>query len=367
MTDLDVLLANAREADPGDRINYRDAIATHGELAIDAMADWLSDPRLAAFAIRVLQRIGDAAGDRQAVVDVLRAVDRAELPRHLVGDLDRALGALGASQPLSGARRSITGPATAYGSRGTPGVPGRGYWVMRTSQWERPYIWTEARQGRLRQGWGLTDDQNLEVIATALRRGEPLNESQQQARRALRMLASWDHGMRFGDVVVTPHLPELGRLSVFRVIGSYTWSPDKPLNFGDRFGHLLPVELLAADIDRYGPNVSSGLRAILGVQTRLYNISGYGGDVERLIGGDVSDDRWGELWTEAEYERLFGRFPPDEPRPSDDQIDDLAAELGRTRDAVSWQWGDGASYAAGGSASTTSQPLKGWLDRKVET
>jgi hypothetical protein len=73
--------------------------------------------------------------------------------------------------------------------------------------------------------------------------------------------------------------------------------------------------------------------------------------------------RWSELWQEHEYELLFGRFPPTGTRPSDQQLSMLAAELGRTFDAISWQWGDGASYATGGSASTTSEPLKAWLDK----
>jgi hypothetical protein len=284
MTDLEAALRNAREADPGDRITFRDSIAVHGEFAIEAMADWLSDSRLAAFAIRVLQRIATVPADRQAVVDILRAVDRAELPSHLIGDLDRAVVSLGASQPAGAVRRSNARRAGPNQSPGTPGEPGRGYWVMRTSPWERPYIWAEGQHGRLRQGWGHAEDQNLEVIASALRRGEPLSEKQQEARRALRMLASWDHSIQYDDVVVAPNLPELGRLSVFRVVGSYRWAPDKPLNFGDRFGHLLPVEMLSGDIDRQGPRVSDGLRAILRVQTRLYNITGYGGDVELLLG-----------------------------------------------------------------------------------
>lgn len=202
------------------------------------------------------------------------------------------------------------------------------------------------------------------MIAATLRRGDSLSEAQQEARRALRMLASWEQGMRFGDVVIGPNLPEYGRLSIFRVAGSYEWSPGPPLRFGERFGHVLPVEVLVGDIDRHAPEVSVGLRSILGIPPRLYNISGYGGDVERLIGGEVSADRWGELWTEAEYERLFGAFPPHGPRPTDGEVEALAIELGRTRDAISWQWDDGAAYCRGGSASTTSEPLKAWLDKR---
>lgn len=362
MSELSDLLEETRDADPGERINLRDPIAAHGEVAIDAMTDWLADPRLAAFAIRVLERIGADLGQRPAVVGALMAVDRTELPPHLVGDLDRTLAALGArggnTRPVRSGRSRPTRPP------GTPGQQGRGYWVMRTSPWERPFIWSEALAGRLRQGWGVEDEQDLEVIAATLRSGDRLTGLQLEARRALRMLASWDNGIRFSDIVVAPNLPEYGRLSVFRVSGSYEWAPEPPRRFGERFGHVLPVELLDGDINRYGPDVSDGLRAILGVQTRLYNITGYGGDVERLVGGAPSADRWGELWTEAEYEILFLRFPPDRDRPSEADVDALAAELGRTHDAISWQWGDGAAYVRGASASTTSEPLKVWLDQR---
>lgn len=282
MTDLDELLSQAREADPADRINLRDPIAAHGEAAIDAMADWLGDRRLAAFAIRVLERIGRQSEERPAVIAVLAAVDRTELPAHLIGDLDRSLAGLG-SPPIRSSRQRPQTVGSPSRPPGVPGVSGRGYWVMRTSPWERPYLWAEAQGGRLRQGWGVVDEQNLEVIATILRRGGTLSGLQLEARRALRMLASWEHGMRFGDVVLAPNLPEYGRLSIFRLAGSYEWSPGPPLRFGERFGHVLPVELLMADIDRRAPEVSDGLRSILGVQTRLYNISEYGGDVERLL------------------------------------------------------------------------------------
>jgi hypothetical protein len=364
-TALDDLLDQARQADPAHRIEFRNAIALHGEAAIDAMTDLLGDERLAAFAIRVLERIGQVHLDRPAVVTALRAVNRQDLPDHLAGDLDWALNALGADPSRAPARSSASGSGTR--SVGSPGAPGRGYWVMRTSPWERAYVWTEATHGRLRQGWGWNAEMNLDVIADVVRRSGELSDEQRASLRSRRMNTSAPDGMRLGDLVVAPNLPEWGQISVFRVVGSYTYSLDSPRQFDERFGHVLPVELLASAIDRRGSVVSDGLRAMLRVQTRLYNIGGYGGDVERLIGNDVTGpsvgDRWGELWTEHEYEVLFGRFPPTGSRPSDDDIAALAAELGRTFDAISWQWGDGAAYCSGGSASTTSEPLKSWLHR----
>jgi hypothetical protein len=360
---LDQLLAKAQEAGPDTRIELRDAIASFGEAAVEAMADWTGEPRLAAFAIRVLERIGREPTPRQAVVDVLRSLDRSTLSAPLQRDVDVAFDALGASptKPSAAVRRQSS-------ALGRPGVPGRGYWMMRTSQWERPFVWAEAQRGRLRQGWGSTPEQDLHVIARVRRTGGRLNDDQEFSVRSRRMNTAEPDGMRVGDVVATPNLPVWGRLSVFEVTGSYRYEMVEPMRWGERFGHILPVRLLAADIDRRSPKVSDGLRAMLRPQSRLFNISGYGGEVEALLGNDRvpahrASDRWGELWTEKEYETLFGRFPPLGARPSDEQIGLLAAELGRTFDAISWQWADGASFCGGGSASTTSQPLKVWLKR----
>ena len=359
MLDLDDLLNRAATADPGTRIEFRDAIAGHGALAIEAMNDWLADPRLAAFAIRVLERIGRDPANRAAVIDVLASVDRAELPAHLIGDLDRALAELGMT--LRPNRRSI--------SAGTPrppglvGFAGRNYWVMRTSPWERPYIWAEARRGRLRQGWGWNEAMDLDRIADIVKRGGELTDEQHASWRSRRMRTSAPDGIRLGDYVVTPNLPKWGRLSVFRVAGPYEYSLDEPRRFDERFGHVLPVKLLLESIDRRAPAVTDGLRAMLRPQTRLYSITGYGGDVERLLGRFDPIDRAGAPWMEGEYQSLFGRLPPDGERPTDDQFLLLAGDLNRSLDAVRWQWEDGAAYVSGRSASTTSDPLKQWLDR----
>ena len=69
--DLEALLERARTAEPGDRILLRDPIAAFGEAAIDPMADWLGDVRLAAFAIRTLDQIARDPALRPAVIAVL--------------------------------------------------------------------------------------------------------------------------------------------------------------------------------------------------------------------------------------------------------------------------------------------------------
>lgn len=283
---LDGLLASARDASPSDRIDLRDSIAAHGEDAIEAMTDWLGEPRLAAFAIRVLDRIGRQPATKRAVLEVLAAVDREELATHHVRDVDRVLADLGGPKASSSHRRPRSGSSSR--PSGTPGVEGRGYWVMRTSPVERPYIWAEAQRGRLRQGWGWNAEMNLETIAEGVRLGGQLSDEQRASWRSRRMLTTEPDGMRVGDIIVTPNIPVWGVLSVFRVVGSYEYSLDAPRRWDERFGHILPVELLAAAIDRRSPRVSDGLRAMLRPQTRLYNISGYGGDVEHALRADAA-------------------------------------------------------------------------------
>jgi hypothetical protein len=84
--DLGTLLDRARIAGPLDCIEFRDPIVACGERALDAMTDWLADPRHAAFAVRVLERIGRKRANRGAVVTTLAAVDREELGRELTDE-----------------------------------------------------------------------------------------------------------------------------------------------------------------------------------------------------------------------------------------------------------------------------------------
>lgn len=349
-------------APPATSIEFHSEIQSQRrEEAINAMTDWLGDPRLAAFAIRILQKVGAGDAYRSMAVDVLRSADRSVLTEKVVGDLEVALRALGASRVL--ARPQPSGDART----GLRGAPGRNYWVMRTSPWERAFVWAEAQRGRLRQGWGTEEDQNLDVIAELLRQGAELDIDQRLSWRSRRMRTTASDGMRLGDLIVAPNLPAWGKLSVFRLIGSYRYEMVGERELGERFGHVLPVELLAEAIDRRAPIVSDGLRAMLRVQARLYSVTGYGADVERLVGNDPSNwnvepERAGQPWTDDEYRRLFGLHRASGPRPTPEEVAGVAAELGRSFDAIAWPWEDAASYVSGRSASTTSDALKAWLD-----
>lgn len=283
--ELERLLDEARECSPDVRLpTYRDAIAAHGAGAIEPLASWIDQPVLAAFAIRSLERIAMLASPAKVdVIQALRSVDRTAIEGFIARDLDASLRRLGVD-PDRSPRRRASRPHKERPVE-SPGVDGRRYWAMRTSPWERPYIWAEARAGRLRQGWGWAGEQNLEVIAALVRRNGELSEEQQMAWPSRRMLATEPDGMRLGDLILSPNIPEWGRLSIFRLIGSYEFAPDAPRRFDDRFGHILPVVLLVGDIDRQAAEVSGALRMTLRNPSRLWGISPYGGDVERLVNG----------------------------------------------------------------------------------
>lgn len=67
---LEDAIEKATKASPEDRIDFRDAIAKHGDEGIDRVTPWLPDSRMAAFAVRVIARaaeLGSVARARSAL------------------------------------------------------------------------------------------------------------------------------------------------------------------------------------------------------------------------------------------------------------------------------------------------------------
>lgn len=108
---LTVLLEEAREAGPDRRIMWRDPIAAFGERAIAGVQGWLADPVLAAFAIRVIQRVGEQ-GHIDEAAQALRGARRV-VPPNLQGDLVWAIGRLRALKhptPERSAKTAVSAP-----------------------------------------------------------------------------------------------------------------------------------------------------------------------------------------------------------------------------------------------------------------
>ena len=97
------------------------------------------------------------------------------------------------------------------------------------------------------------------------------------------MLQTETDGMQVGDLILTQNLPRWGMFSIVRLDGSYDYQMGAARSWGDRFGHVLPVSLLAKEIDRTSSAVNEALRRAIALQPRLYNITPYGGYVEDLV------------------------------------------------------------------------------------
>jgi hypothetical protein len=115
---LSALLHEAETASPMDRIEWRDRIAAHGAKAITGVQPWLADPLLAAFAIRVIERVG-ANGETALATQVLRSARR-KVPARDRGDLDWALQRIRARD-----RASVGGPVEPAPPVGAPAAPRR--------------------------------------------------------------------------------------------------------------------------------------------------------------------------------------------------------------------------------------------------
>src|SRR4051812_19535494 len=117
---LDSLLSAARSAEPNERIAFRDPIAAHGDPAIDALAAWLADPRLSAFAVLTITQAG-LQGSRERALAALDEVDASKLTQSTTRDVARAINRLS-----SGSTRVEDGGTRGPTVVGLPS-PGRSY------------------------------------------------------------------------------------------------------------------------------------------------------------------------------------------------------------------------------------------------
>lgn len=110
MLNLDDLLDAAAKADKQDRILWRDQIAEYGSLAIPTMRRWLTEPRLGAFAVRVLEKIAERPVDRQMAIGAMESVPAAGISATVARDIADARERLAGTRnraPVGGRPRSM--------------------------------------------------------------------------------------------------------------------------------------------------------------------------------------------------------------------------------------------------------------------
>lgn len=158
------------------------------------------------------------------------------------------------------------------------------YWVMRTDSSGPAFFMQELREGRLRQGWGYDDSQDLNRIAEDLGAGKELTSDQKSCWRGnRRLLATQSDGIRTGDIVLLPNLPSRGKWSVARIT-SDKYSFAIAAEYKD-YGHIRYGTLLEEQegLNPYSEPVSGRLRGTMRCSSRLWNIDHLASEVETIL------------------------------------------------------------------------------------
>ena len=166
----------------------------------------------------------------------------------------------------------------------------RRYVVVRTDKGRASFMLREFEQGRLRQGWGWLLSQDLRLLRAKVNAGQKLTAEEAAAWRNRRLLDTEPDGLKTGDVVVVPNLPEQGRWVIARVAGPYTYAPPDPeAKVGADYAHVVAVAPIRAPggklavIDPDNAAVDARLRSTMRNLSRMWSIDALGAAVDKVI------------------------------------------------------------------------------------
>jgi hypothetical protein len=126
----------------------------------------------------------------------------------------------------------------------------------------------ELCQGRLRQGWGWDEKQDL--------RNFTMDEGAGRNR-------SMFNNVKKGDILLVPHLPSYEDVEI--VEATEDWNSEYRFEIDNHlkdYGHIFPAKPLKS-FDRSNQNVTGNLRSTLKNPSRFWNINHYAEDVDKLL------------------------------------------------------------------------------------
>lgn len=150
----------------------------------------------------------------------------------------------------------------------------KNYWCFRVDTSKIKFFSNELNEGRLRQGWGWDEKQDLRNF-----------EMDEGAGRNRPMF----NKVKKGDVLLIPQLPNWGEVALVEASedwnNGYRFEIDR--NLGD-YGHIFPAKYLKK-FNRNNENVTGNLRSTLKNPSRFWNINHYADDVEKLLNSQVTE------------------------------------------------------------------------------
>ena len=170
----------------------------------------------------------------------------------------------------------------------------RRYWAIRTDKDNSKKLFQELVKGRLRQGWGYDESQDLRIIQKEKSRGaewwSKLNDTQKEAWPHYRMLGEGEDSIKRGDIILLPNLPQYSLFCIATVVDNYYFeilkvSPEEDINkIGGDYGHVLPISLMTPEgINKYAGSVDASIRSTLRTASRMWNVNSHKGSIDKLI------------------------------------------------------------------------------------
>ncbi len=144
----------------------------------------------------------------------------------------------------------------------------RNYWCYRIDTNRIKFFMDELHNGRLRQGWGWDERQDL--------RNFKMDEGAGRNRPMF-------NKVKKGDILLIPQLPTWGQIAI--VEATEDWSKGYCFQIDEEladYGHIFPAKYLRC-FTRNNENVTGNLRSTLKNPSRFWNINHYSDDVEVLL------------------------------------------------------------------------------------
>lgn len=178
-------------------------------------------------------------------------------------------------------------------------INGPNYWGFRVDVYgsQYPQYYTEQLKcGVLRQGWGETEDQDLQQLSAKTR--------EEISRNMLPHMRMY-YKVKKGDILLIPRIPEWNSVTIARATEDwevgYEFEIDPKLK---DFGHKFPAEVVKY-FTRQNKHVSGGIRSTLKARGRFWNIDAkYKEDIDWLIDSKedlVGDQDRGERFENAVF------------------------------------------------------------------
>lgn len=141
------------------------------------------------------------------------------------------------------------------------------YYACRIDNANNKFLYEELKKGRLRQGWGYNDGQNLKNMTF-----------DKGARRNRPMLK-----VKKDDIILVPHIKGYNILTFVKATEDWDkgYSFNRNTPSGD-YGHIFPAEIVMS-INKWDANVPSSIHKTLKSKSRFWSLNPYAESIKKIL------------------------------------------------------------------------------------